>query len=40
MKFSSTFTLALAAAAMALPHRVPRDNGFALQNGQAAIAQK
>ncbi|TFY70109.1 hypothetical protein EVJ58_g47 [Rhodofomes roseus] len=40
MKVSAVLALSLATAALALPRRLfPRDSGFALQNGQQAIAQ-
>ncbi|KAH9919237.1 uncharacterized protein B0H18DRAFT_1197137 [Fomitopsis serialis] len=40
MKFSAALALSLATATMALPrHILSRDSGFALQNGQQAMAQ-
>ncbi|KAH9921427.1 uncharacterized protein B0H18DRAFT_880090 [Fomitopsis serialis] len=40
MKFSAVLVLSLATATMALPrHILSRDSGFALQNGQQAMAQ-
>jgi len=40
MKFCVVLTLSLATATMALPrHMLSRDSGFALQNGQQAMAQ-